>query len=219
MVVLLKTLGLVEDLGKVILYQFFLFTIVVEGLAGLVKQAINIDLFKGFHVLEGVSFNLIQFADDTILVGDGFWSNLLAIKSFLRGFKIISRLRINMWKRKTYGIGARHHFLHPVSYFLSCKIDSIPFKFIGIMIGSNPKRYESWKFVLAMMRGKLTSCKVRFLSIASMVTLINLIINNFPVHHHSLFKAHVEVIKEITSIQRNFFWHWYATGKGICWVK
>lgn len=74
----------------------FLFSIVVEGFAGLVKQAIIFGLFKGFQVNESVDYNLIQFNDDIILVGEVPWSNVWAIKSILRGFGMISGLRINM---------------------------------------------------------------------------------------------------------------------------
>ncbi|KAI5401401.1 hypothetical protein KIW84_066028 [Lathyrus oleraceus] len=37
----------------------FLFAIVVDGLPSLVKQAVNIGLFKGFQVTEIISYNLI----------------------------------------------------------------------------------------------------------------------------------------------------------------
>ncbi|XP_050897879.1 uncharacterized protein LOC127104764 [Lathyrus oleraceus] len=88
----------------------FLFAIVVEGLAGLVKQTTSYGLFKGFE--------MTQFDDDTILVGEATWSNLWDIKSILRGFEMIYRLRINVWKRKIYGIGARENFLQDAYYYL-----------------------------------------------------------------------------------------------------
>lgn len=56
--------------------------------------------FKGFRVGDGVTYDLLQFADDTILVRGGTWSNLWAIKVILRGFEMVSRLRVNMWKSK-----------------------------------------------------------------------------------------------------------------------
>lgn len=121
----------------------FLFSIIVEGLAGLIKQAVIFGFFKGFQVNESVAYNLIQFVNDTIFVGEDSWSNLWDIKSIFRGFEMISRLRLNMWKSKIYGIDVREHFLHASSYFLSFKIDSVPFKFAGILIGLNHRRIES----------------------------------------------------------------------------
>lgn len=156
------------------------------------KQAANIGLFKGFQLNVRISYNLVQFVDDTILVGDGSWSNFWAIKSILRGYQMISGLRINMWNSKIYGIGLREHFLQTASYFLSCKIDNIPFKLLGIMVGSNPRRYETWKPILSIFRVKLANWKGRFLSIVGRATLIKSVINNLPMHHLSFFKAPVK---------------------------
>lgn len=74
------------------------------------------------------------------------WTSLWAVKSILRGFEMISRLRINMWKRKMYGIGIRDQFLQSTSYFLSCKINSIPLNFLGIMVGVNLRKYQDQNF-------------------------------------------------------------------------
>ncbi|XP_058733314.1 uncharacterized protein LOC131604915 [Vicia villosa] len=59
--------------------------------------------FKGFEINERESFDLLHFGDDTVLVGEGSWSNLWALKVILRGFEMVSRLRINMWKRYLEG--------------------------------------------------------------------------------------------------------------------
>lgn len=46
-----------------------LFSIAVEGLAGIVKHATNTSTLKGFEVNDMISYSLLQYADDTILVG------------------------------------------------------------------------------------------------------------------------------------------------------
>lgn len=48
----------------------FLYTMVVEGLARTMKKSVLTGGFKGFKISEGVSYDLLQFADDTILVGE-----------------------------------------------------------------------------------------------------------------------------------------------------
>lgn len=47
----------------------FLFLIVAEGLAGLMKRAVGIGSFSGYKVDESHEFSIVQFADDTIFVG------------------------------------------------------------------------------------------------------------------------------------------------------
>lgn len=48
----------------------FLFTIVVEGLAGLVKEVVSMVMYKEFNLSDQVSYSLFQFANDTIFMGE-----------------------------------------------------------------------------------------------------------------------------------------------------
>jgi hypothetical protein len=63
---------------------------VVEGLSALMKKAIDSNLFHGYKVSDNIKFHSLQFADDTILVGEGNWDNLWTIKTVLRSFELMS---------------------------------------------------------------------------------------------------------------------------------
>ncbi|GAU34402.1 hypothetical protein TSUD_217420 [Trifolium subterraneum] len=141
----------------------FLFLIVAEGLTGLMNRAVAIDKFKGYQIGNNIQFPILQFADDTILMGDGTWDNIHTIKIVLRGFELISGLKINFVKSKLYGINVDTRLLEAGSTFLSCRADTIPFKFLGIPVGANPRRREMWKPVvdadiLGMGRGTADGC-------------------------------------------------------------
>ncbi|CAK8534891.1 unnamed protein product [Lathyrus sativus] len=49
----------------------FLFILVMEGLTQVVHNAVNMGLFKGFKINDRTSYNIVQFADDTLLIGEG----------------------------------------------------------------------------------------------------------------------------------------------------
>lgn len=49
----------------------FLFVLVSEGLTGLVKKSILLDEFQSFNLNENCKVDALQFADDTLLVGEG----------------------------------------------------------------------------------------------------------------------------------------------------
>ncbi|CAK8570237.1 unnamed protein product [Lathyrus sativus] len=51
----------------------FLFSVVVERLAAMVKRAPGGGLLSGFRVNDRVSYYLLQFVDDTMLICDGAW--------------------------------------------------------------------------------------------------------------------------------------------------
>jgi hypothetical protein len=74
----------------------FLFLIAAEGLAGLMRRAVDIGKFKGYQVSGNDHFQMLQFADDIILMGEGSWSNLWTIKTILRSFELVSGLKIKI---------------------------------------------------------------------------------------------------------------------------
>jgi hypothetical protein len=66
----------------------FLFLIVIEGLAGLMRRAMEGGHFTGYEVCNNLMFHTLQYADDTIIVGEGNWKNLWTIKTVLRSFSV-----------------------------------------------------------------------------------------------------------------------------------
>lgn len=49
----------------------FLFVIVMEGMTRLMNMVVDIGEYFGFRLNEDVSIDILQFADDTIIIGDG----------------------------------------------------------------------------------------------------------------------------------------------------
>ncbi|CAJ2672027.1 unnamed protein product [Trifolium pratense] len=134
----------------------FLFLIAAEGLSGMIKRAVEIGKFQGYKVSNSLQFQILQFADDTILMGEDSWNNLWTIKSVLRGFEMVSGLKINFVKSKLYGINVDERFLSTGSSFLSCRSETVPFKFLGIPVGANPRRRETWRPVVEAMTKRLS---------------------------------------------------------------
>lgn len=75
----------------------------------------------GFKINVEEEANLLQFADDMIMVVNGSNDNLWSMKVILRGFELISELKVNFNKSNLYGI----HVLNAASTFLSCNINSV----------------------------------------------------------------------------------------------
>src|SRR3954465_9695010 len=62
----------------------FLFVLVTEGLVGLVKKSSKIGEFKGIAFNGVCEVDLLQFADDTLMMGECSWRQVWAIKAILR---------------------------------------------------------------------------------------------------------------------------------------
>jgi hypothetical protein len=152
-------------------------------------------------------------------VGEGNWDNLWTIKTILRSFEMVSGLKVNFFKSKLYGINIEENFLRASSSFLHCAVESIPFRFLGIPVGANPRRRATWIPIIESMRNRLNTWKGRNLSIGGRVTLINSVLSSLPLYFFSFYKAPSCVIKELVTIQRNFLWGGGSVEKKMCWVS
>jgi hypothetical protein len=128
---------------------------------GMMRRAVEIGKFKGFVVDDNIQFQLLQFADDTILMGKGVWDNLWTIKILLRSLALVSGLKINFVMSKLYGLNVDQRFLEAGYTFLSCRSDFLPFKFLGIPVGANPSRKETWKPVMDVMSNRSSTWSSR----------------------------------------------------------
>ncbi|XP_058769914.1 uncharacterized protein LOC131643649 [Vicia villosa] len=119
-------------LGDSLLY--FLFLIVAEGISSLVKKASVIDQFSSFSMEGKCVVEILQFADDTLLVRVGSWKHVWALKAVLRGFEVVSGLGVNFLKSRLISINLSNHFLLVVANFLSCRLEDNSFSFLEIQI-------------------------------------------------------------------------------------
>lgn len=120
----------------------FLFLMVVEELSAMMKKASNVGDFNGFQFNNDVHLKILQFVNDTMLIGDVSWRNLWSIKAILRGFELVSGLCINLCKSRLVGINLDPDFMQAVTMFLKCEIVSPNFTFLSILVGINPRRRE-----------------------------------------------------------------------------
>ena len=76
-----------------------LFNIVGEGITGLMREAVQKNIYRSYLVGKNKEpTNILQYADDTAFVGEALWENVLVLKALLRGFELASGLKINYAK-------------------------------------------------------------------------------------------------------------------------
>ncbi|XP_058766568.1 uncharacterized protein LOC131640177 [Vicia villosa] len=81
----------------------FLFVLVVEGLAGLVRKSLENGDYKGFEINGSCVVDILQFAVDTLILGEDSRRHVWALKAVLRAFELVSGLGINHHKSKLIG--------------------------------------------------------------------------------------------------------------------
>ena len=197
-----------------------LFNIVGEGITGMMRQAVHKNLFRSFLVGKNREpINILQYADDTVFVGEAVWDNIHAIKAILRGFELASGLKINFAKSQFGVIGDGVNWAREAANNLNCRQLECPFLYLGIPIGANPSSQLVWEPIITKFKSKLAKWAQKNISMAGKVTLINSVLNALPIYLLSFFKIPQKVVKKLISLQRNFLWGGDIDQKKIPWVK
>ncbi|CAL5323657.1 unnamed protein product [Camellia sinensis] len=185
----------------------FLFNIVAEGLNILMNRALEEGIIRGVKVgVNEVVISHLQFADDSIIFCEADLDQIVFIKRILRCFEILSGMRINFHKSVVCGVGVEEERLVSYADILNCKVQGLPFKFLGLPLGANPGRKSTWKPVLDTIKTRLTGWKRRLLSFAGRLTLIKSVLSNLPIYYLSLFRMPCGVVREIERLEASFLW-------------
>ncbi|KAK2422417.1 hypothetical protein QL285_032952 [Trifolium repens] len=184
----------------------FLFLLVAEGLNALSHRAVSLGFFKGFKIGSDVVVSLLQYADDTLFIGEACVENLWAMKAMLRWFELVSGLKVNFSKSRLIGVNVASDFLQVAAKFLHCKLGSLPFTYLGLPVGANPRSHKTWDPVVKTIERRLLLWKYRYVSLGGRVVLLNSVLASISVFYLSFIKMPSSVRKTIIQIQRNFFW-------------
>lgn len=126
--------------------------------------------------------------------------NARVIKAIMRKFELISGLKVNYRKSKLCGVNDENGDLMLMAGVLNCKVESMPFKYLSVPVGSNPRRLATWKPVLENIDKRLSAWKSRFLSLGGRVILINSVLSSIPVYFFSIYKA-PKMVKDLIKLQ------------------
>ncbi|XP_071699108.1 uncharacterized protein [Rutidosis leptorrhynchoides] len=151
----------------------FLFLIAAEGLNFLVKKVCGVGLFRGVEIgKDKVKLSHLQFADDTIFVGEWHNQNFCNLMKVLKCFENLSGLKVNFHKSVLYGLGVACGDVERLATRVGCKVGELPFIYLGLPVGKNMSLEHNWKPVIDKFNSKLSSWKARSISYGGRLTLV-----------------------------------------------
>ncbi|XP_028064073.1 uncharacterized protein LOC114267248 [Camellia sinensis] len=185
----------------------FLFNTVAEGLNILMEKAKEEGLLRGVKVGPNeLILSHLQFVDDTTILCEADWEEIVAVKRILRCFELMSSLKINFYKSIVYGVGVRDNLVKVFVTKLNCLSQKLPMNYLGLPLGANLRRMSTWKPMVDKFKSKLASWKKRYLSFVGRLTLIKSVLSSLPIYFLSIFKMPVGIAKSLDIIQANFLW-------------
>ena len=147
------------------------------------REATKKNLFQGFLVGRNeVQVSILQYADDTLFFGKASMENVKAIKVILRSFELVSGLKINFSKSSFGTIRMSESWKVDAARYLNCRLLAIPFLYLGLPIGANPRRSDTWDPIVKKCESKLAKWKQKQLSFGGRVTLIKSVLNSIPIY-------------------------------------
>lgn len=94
-----------------------------------------------------VEVSHLQFADDSLFLGDWSSRNAQNLMILLDNFGNASGLKLNLQKSHLFEIGVFTAKINRLAPRIYCASATIPFTYLGLPIGANKKRVASWKVV------------------------------------------------------------------------
>jgi hypothetical protein len=155
---------------------------------------------------DSVVVSHLQFADDTLILGEKSWANIRVMRAVLFLFEALSGLKVNFSKSQLVGVNVPASWLSEAAMVLNCKVGSIPFVYLGLPIGGNARRLVFWEPLLSRLKSRLSSWNSKHLSLGGRLVLLKFVLSSLPVYALSFFKAPSGIISSIESILNCFFW-------------
>jgi len=115
---------------------------------------------------------VLQFANDTLFLCEKSFSNVINMKAILRYYVLTYGMKINFHKYKLTGINVENASLSVYAKSLHCNVMRVPFKYLRLEVGGNPRKKPFWESILNKISVKLSAWKGRFLSLAERICLV-----------------------------------------------
>jgi hypothetical protein len=187
----LMNLTPLEFFCKVILYPLaFLFPLVVEGLSALIEKAKLEGLYSGIAV--GANREIashLQFADDTLLLCENLDSNIWEVKSVFLLFELAPGLKVHFHKSQVITFNVDEIRQQDIASFLGCRIGTIPFIYLGLLIGGNHKRLSVWQSVVEKARRRLSGWASKNLFLEGRIVCVKIVLTALSIFYLSFFQS------------------------------
>ncbi|GJV15142.1 RNA-directed DNA polymerase, eukaryota, reverse transcriptase zinc-binding domain protein [Tanacetum coccineum] len=116
------------------------------------------------------------------------------------------------------GIGVSSNVVAAAASLIGCSILTAPFNYLGVKVGSNMSRINSWDDVISKVSSRLSKWKLKLLSIGGRLTLLKSVLTSIPLYHMSIFKVPIGVLNHLESIRRNFFYGVDGSDRKLAWI-
>jgi len=118
-----------------------------------------------------------------------------------------------------FGINIHDSWLTEVDSIVRCKMGCVPYLYLGLPIGGDPRKLHFWHPLLDRIKSRLSGWKNRNLSLGGRFVLLKYVLSSIPVYFLSFFKSPTCIISSIESIFNSFFLWGVEKIRKISWIN
>ena len=86
-------------------------------------------------------------------------------------------------------------FLGLAERFLYCRVGCVPFMYLGLPVGANPRLEKTWQPLLQLLTSRLGSWGNMYVNLGGRVVILKFVLNGIPIFYMSVMKMFVKVWK------------------------
>lgn len=128
-----------------------------------------------------VSLHHLQYADDTIFLGEWNLRNAKNLMRIMNCMKDALGLKVNRNKSKVFSIGVSEWKVADLVRGMGCVPGKLPFVYLRVPIGLNMRKKENWDTIVDKFKNKLSSWKAKTISYGGHLTLVKSVLGSVPI--------------------------------------
>ncbi|PNX79587.1 ribonuclease H, partial [Trifolium pratense] len=118
------------------------------------------------------------------------------------------------------GVNVSSSFLGIAERFLHCRVGSIPFTYLGLQVGVQPRREGIWLPLLDLISRRLGVWSNRYIILGGRVVLLNSVLNSIPIFYLSFLSEGGLGVRDLRMVNLALLgkWRWrLISGAGGLW--
>lgn len=176
-----------------------LFNICANVLSCMLQLLLSEEVCCGYKLRERIVLNHLQFADDTLIFCEPDPGQLSRINDTLEAFLWASGLKVNFSKSHLYGCKVDSKRVSEMADSIDVSVGELPFGYLSVPLGGNPRRIQAWKPLIEKMRLKLIPWRSKFLSLIGRLVVLKAVLSAVPIYYMAIFKAPTGVVGQFES--------------------
>nr|GEY77293.1 RNA-directed DNA polymerase, eukaryota, reverse transcriptase zinc-binding domain protein [Tanacetum cinerariifolium] len=127
-------------------------------------------------------------------------------------------MEINVTKSRLYGVGVHCSDVQMMADMFGFLANNLPFTYLGVKVGANMARINTWHEVMQKVTSKLSKWKAKTLLVGGRLTLLKSVIRSLPTNYMSLFKVPDGVLNKLEGLRNAFFLEAEIDDRKVTWV-